>query len=240
MDGIGNSLKLGWNALLLKQEAYEEMRGAINPALKGLILVVVVGLVIALLNLVGTTIEWASTPNMSDIKDTVYHYLVQMPWYEEVLSEEPDFPQVFREWYNFGWQIFPRMFGAPDLGVAAFGIIGTPLGLVVRWFVYGLLAYLAARLLGGSGNFGQTLGVLALAVTPQMLRALTLLPFLEMEGLVRVWGVLCAYLGLKTAHKLSWGRAAWATVLPYILALAVMILIGCLGSAILGALVRGG
>lgn len=226
--------------MLLKEEAYEEMRGAANPVLKGLILIVVVGLVIALLNLIGTGLEWASTPNRGEIKDTVFRYLDQMPWYEEALGEAPDFPKEFRKWYDFGWQVFPRTFGAPDLGVAALGIIGTPLSLVIRWFVYGLLAYLAARLLGGSGNLSATLGLLALAVAPQTLRALTLLPFLEIGSLVRVWGVLCAYIGLKTAHKLSWGRAVGATLLPYVLVLAAMILTGCLGSAILGVVVRGG
>jgi hypothetical protein len=240
MDGIVGSLRLGWNALLLKEEAYEEMRETANPVVKGLVLIVVIGLVIALPNLVGTGLELASIPDMREIQDTVYRYLVQMPWYKEVSRDAPNFSQEFRRSYDLGWQIFPRVFGAPDLGRAGVGIIGTPLSLVIRWVVYGLLAYAAARLLGGSGDLSETLGVLALAVAPQALRALTLLPFLELGGLVRVWGVLCAYLGLKTAHRLSWGRAVWATLLPYILLLAIMILTGCLGTAILGAALRGG
>ena len=240
MDGIASSLRLGWNALLLREKAYEEMQETANPVVKGLILIIAVGLVIALLNLIGTGLEWASTPNMSDIQDTVYRYLVRMPWYEEVSRDVPEFAKGFEQWYDFGWRVFPTMFGAPGVGRAALGILGTPLGLVIRWLIYGLLAHLAARLLGGSGDLSETLGLLALAVAPQMLRVLTLLPFLEVDGLVRVWGVLCTYLALKTAHKLSWGRAVWATLLPYILALVVMILTGCLGSAILGAVARGG
>jgi hypothetical protein len=240
MDGIVGSLRLGWNALLLKEEAYEEMREVANPVLKGLILIVVVGLAVALLNLVGTGLERASIPDMREIQDTVFRYMTKMPWYKEVLRDVPDFPKMFRQSYDLGWQIFPRIFGAPDLAVAGLGIIGTPLSLVIRWFAYGILAYLAARLLGGSGDLNETLGVLALAVAPQMLRVLTLLPFLELGGLARVWGVLCAYIGLKTTHKLSWGRAVWATLLPYLLVLVVMILTGCLGTAILGAAVRGG
>jgi len=240
MDGIGVSLRRGWNALLLKDEAYEEMREAANPFLQGLIMIVVIGLVIALLNLIGTGLEWASIPNMGEIRDTVFRYMTQMPWYKELLRDVPDFPETFRWWYDLSWQIFPRTFGAPDLATAGVGVIGTPLSLVVRWIAYGLLAYMAARILGGSGDLSQTLGVLALAVAPQALRALTLLPFLELGGLVRVWGVLCAYMGLKTAHKLSWGRAVWATLLPYLLVVAILILTGCLGTAILGAVARGG
>jgi len=37
--------------------------------------------------------------------------------------------------------------------------------LVVRWVIYGLLAYLAATWLGGSGSLRETLGVLAVVET---------------------------------------------------------------------------
>jgi hypothetical protein len=125
------------------------------------------------------------------------------------------------------------------LGSAALGIIGIPLGLVVRWLIYGLLAYVFARWLGGTGNLSQTLGVLALAVAPQALNLLTIIPFLQVGSIVAIWGVLCAYYGLKTAHGLSWTRAAWATLLPFILVVAVLILMGCLSAAILGTVLGG-
>ncbi|MGD2205321.1 MAG: Yip1 family protein [Anaerolineae bacterium] len=240
MDGIVSSLRLGWSALLFNTDAYEEMRTADNPVVKGLILIVVVGVVIALLGLVGTAIEWASTPDLGAIKDTIFRYMPQMPWWDEALRGLPDFPRQFKEWYDLGWQIFPRVFGAPNVGGAALSIITTPLGLVIRWLVYGLLAYLFARWLGGTADFSETLGVLALAVAPQALNVLTLLPFVELGSLVSVWGLLCAYFGLKTAHRLSWDRAVWATLLPFTLALVLLLLAGCLGTAIVAAAVKGG
>jgi hypothetical protein len=239
MDSIVGSLRLGWNALLFKEDAYEEMRVSTNPVVKGLILIVVVGVVIALLNVVGTGLELASIPNLDEIKDTIFFYMNQMPFWDDIIREDPGFPARFEEYYNYGWQIFPRMFGAPDLGTAALGIITTPLGLVIRWLIYGLLAYLFARWLGGTADLSETLGVLALAVAPQVLNVLTLLPFVEMGNLVGVWGILCAYIGLKTAHKLPWTRAVWATLLPFILVVVVLILMGCLGTVILGAVTGG-
>jgi hypothetical protein len=239
MDGIVGSLRLGWHALLFKEDAYEEMRTAGNPVVKGLILIVVVGLVVALLNLVGTTLEWASMPNLDQIKEIVFSYMKQMPWWGEVVREAPGFPAQFQQYYDLGWQVFPRLFGAPDIGGAALGIITTPLGLVIRWLIYGLLAYLFARWLGGTADLSETLGVLALAVAPQALTALTLLPYVQLGSLVSVWGVLCAYVGLKKAHALSWNRAAWATALPFILVLVVVFLAGCVASAIFAAVVGG-
>jgi hypothetical protein len=61
-----------------------------------------------------------------------------------------------------------------------------------------------------------------------------------MGSVVNVWGILCAYFGLKVAHKLPWGRAVWAALLPFILAYAILFLLACLGTAILGAVIRGG
>ena len=237
MDGIVGSLRLGWNALLFKEDAYEEMRAADNPVVKGLILILIVGVVIALLGLVGTAIEMASTPDLGQIQKTVYHYLTQMPWWAEA-SRDPEFVDIFDQIWNSSWQ-FGEMFN-PSLGGAFLGILTTPVGLVLRWLIYGLLAYLFARWLGGTADFSQTLGVLALAVAPQALNVLNLLPYIELGSLVSVWGILCAYVGIKTAHKLSWARALWATLLPFLLALLVILLAACLGSVIFAALVKGG
>jgi len=239
MDGIGGSLRLGWEALLFKEAAYEEMRASSNPVVKGLILIVVVGVVIALCGFIGTGLELASMPDLGEIKDTFFFYMQQMPWWDELVKADPGFLAQFEEYYNRGWQVFPRLFGAPDLGSAAAGIIFTPLALVIRWLIYGVLAYLFARWLGGTGELSETLGVLALAVAPQVLLVLTLIPYVRVGNLVSVWGILVAYFGLKTAHRLPWTRAVWATLLPFILAAAVLILMGCLSTAILGAVIGG-
>lgn len=238
MNGIAGYLQLGWDALLLRRDAYERMRDAANPVVKGLILIVVVGAIIALLGFVGDVLEWASMPDLMQIKDTVLRDLMRMPWWD-MATEDPQFQQIFTQWYDFFWGIAEAIV-QPNIGWAAASIILTPLGLLVRWVLYGLLAYLFARLLGGSGDFSETLGVLALAVAPQALNVLGLFPYVDLGGVVAIWGLLCAYVGLKTAHNLPWQRAAWATLLPFILVIVIALLGACLGSAIFAAAVRGG
>jgi hypothetical protein len=148
------------------------------------------------------------------------------------------FMELFEQNYNMGWQI-ADMF-SPSIGGAVVNIIVIPLALIVRWLVYGLLAYLFARWLGGTAELSDTLGVLALAVAPQVLNAFNLLPYISTGNLVSIWGILCAYVGIKTAHKLPWHRAAWATLLPFLLFFVAVILVGCLGSSIFAAIVKGG
>jgi len=215
------------------------MRAAASPVVKGLIFIVVLGLAIALLGFIGDVLEWATTPDPLAIKDTVYEYLTQMSWWEMAVDASPEFPQEFDRWYDWGWDI-GLLLGRPNLGSAATNIILTPLGLVVRWLIYGLLAYVFARWLGGTAGLSETLGVLALAAAPQLLRVLTILPYVGVGSLVAIWGVLCAYVGLKTAHNLTWQRAVWATLLPFLLALIILFFAACLGSAVFAVAVRGG
>ena len=236
MDGIVGSLKLGWNALLFKDEAYEDMGSAENPVVKGLLLIIVVGLIVAIAAFIGDVLEWATTPNLGEIKETVYYYLTQMPWWQEA-ARDPMFSQMFNQWYEFGWSI--GMMSAPSVGGALLNVILIPLALVIRWLLYGLVAYLFARWLGGTADLSQTLGVLALAVAPQALTALTVIPYVQMGNIVAVWGILCAYVGLKTVHKLSWDRAVWATLLPFILVIAALLFASCLGTAIFAAAIGG-
>ncbi len=237
MNGFTGSLRLGWRALLLREDAYEEMRASANPVIKGLVLIVLVGVGIALLGLVGNVLEWASSPSLAQIKSIIHNFILQMMGGAQVPAQAL---AEFEQWYDLGWRIFPSLFGAPSIGQAAAGIILTPLGLVIRWLVYGLLAYLFARWLGGTATLSETLGVLALAVAPQALNAFTLFPFVELGSVVAVWGILCAYVGLKAAHKLSWSRALWATLLPFLLGIGVLLFASCMGTAILAAVVKGG
>jgi hypothetical protein len=169
-------------------------------------------------------------PDLGEIKDIIFGYIWQMPGMAELARENPGFVDQYQQGWDLSWQIMPRLFGAPDIGVAALGIIFTPLGLIIRWLVYGLLAYLFARWLGGTAELVETLGVLALAVAPQILNILALIPYVEVGSVVAIWGILCAYTGLRTAHKLPWTRAVWATFLPFLLFLAILILFACLAS----------
>jgi hypothetical protein len=237
MDGIVGSLRLGWEALLLKEDAYKKMRADASPVVRGLVLIVIVGVAVALFALVGDLLEWASTPDLNEIRDTVFGYVRQMPWWEEA-ARDPEFTDAFRWLWDTNWNI--GMMASPSPGGAVANILLTPLGLVIRWLIYGLLAYLFATWLGGTANFSETLGVLSLAVAPQILNALTIFPNVSVGSVVSIWAILCAFVGLKVAHKLPWHRAVWATLLPYILFIVVAFFASCLGSAIFAATVKGG
>jgi len=146
---------------------------------------------------------------------------------------------MFSQQYELWWRVFPALFGAPDITNAALKIVTLPLGLAFVWLLYGLLAHLFARLLGGQEGLSQTLGCTALAVAPQLLNLATFLPYVAVGSVVSTWTLLCRYVALKTCHRLTWGRALAATLLPYIVFLVVVSFITCLGGAA-AALIFGG
>jgi hypothetical protein len=226
-------------AFFLGEGAYEEMRQEPRSALRGLRIIILVGVVVALVGLVGTTLEWATTPNMSAVKETVLEGLQDMDWYRD-LGSDPEFRRQFEQWYERGWQIFPRLFDAPDLGMAALRIIALPLRLVVMWALYGLVAHLVAQMLGGEGDLGQTLGCTALAIAPQILNVATFFPYLIVGGVVGTWTLLCRYVALKACHRMTWERTLAATLVPYVVFSLVMAIFGCLAAAVFGMFVAGG
>ena len=231
-------IRLAWEALFLSEAPYAEMRDDSTPLVRGLVLVALVALAVALVGLVGTVLEWATTPNMRDVQQVVLDGIRQMPWYQE-LQSDPEFREMFSQQYELWWRVFPALFGAPNITSAALKIITLPLGLAFVWFLYGLLAHLFARLLGGQEGLSQTLGCTALAVAPQLLNLATFLPYVAVGSVVSTWTLLCRYVALKTCHRLTWGRALAATLLPYIVFLVVISFITCLGGAA-AALIFGG
>jgi hypothetical protein len=236
---IKTMVRLVWEAFLLAEHPYGEMREQPNAALRGLVIVVLIGLIVPLVGLVGTALEWATMPNMGTVQDIVFEGLQEMPWYQQ-LQHEPQFRQQFQRWYDIGWRVFPWLFGAPNLASAAANVIILPLRLTVTWLLYGVAAYLVARLLGGQGGLGQTLGCTALAVAPQALNIATFLPYVVVGGVVGTWTLVCRYVALKACYRLSWERTLATTLLPYIVFALVASLFGCLAGMVFGIIVGGG
>ena len=118
-------------------------------------------------------------------------------------------------------------------------LVLAPLGLVLEWLLFGLVAHGIARALGGQGRFAQTLGAVALMVAPQMFVLLKVIPFVSVSSLLLwVWGLLIVYRAVEVTHDLSWGKAAGAAVA----APALLLLLFLAGAALFGvfAAITGG
>ena len=224
-----NLLQMAFGALLLRKDAYAGMRDGAQRIKRALILVVIVGLLVGVTGAVGRLAEWAFAPPMDKMQEVVLGHLMKMSWYPE-MSRNPKALATFQQQYNLSWQI-ARVF-APSPS-ALVGIITTPLSLLIVWLIYGLLAHLAARMLGGQGSAGQTLACTALAVAPQLLNVVMILPHVTAAG-VGTWTLACNFMAIRSAHGLSGWRALAATLLPLALAILVGVLFACVGLVVGG------
>ncbi|MEA3336403.1 MAG: Yip1 family protein [Chloroflexota bacterium] len=233
MQTIKRSSGLLWDALFLQKRAYATMRDDDNPFVDGLFILVMLGVAAALAGIIGTTLEWASSPDLGEIREIILPNLQAMPGWDMMAQEGGEEAlAMFQQVWDMNWRIVE--FFMPHPGTAAAGLILTPLGLIVGWLVIGVLAHLLARLFGGVASLSQTLGVTALAEAPQLLLLLTAIPFVTVAG-ITVWTLLCRYMGLRVAHELTWPRAMWAALLPpLIVGLLIAILFGT-GVALFGA-----
>lgn len=232
MNALGEYLNLGLGALFLNEETYAKMRDDSQRLAKGLVFILIVGAVAAGLAVIGQVLEWSTSPDLSGIKNIVLDEMQKTVWFR-AMARDPQAMQSFQQFYDLGWQTAQSTGGANIVGSIA-NIIINPFALAIRWLIYGVIAFVFARLLGGKGDLTQTLGCTALAAAPEMLQALRLFPYVQLAGLT-TWGLLCTYVGIKTSNQLTPWRAFWATLLPIVLLIVLAILFGCICNFALGS-----
>jgi hypothetical protein len=232
METRPNLFQTVLGAFLLQEDTYARMRDDAQRMKRALVLVVAVGLLVGVTGACGRLGEWAVSPPMDKLQSTVLSHLSQMPWFTD-MSRNPQAMQMFNQQYELGWTIAKALVPSPW---ALVGIITTPLSILILWFVYGLLAHLSARVLGGKGSAGQTLACTALAVAPQLLNIVMVLPFVQAAG-VSSWTLVCNFFAIRSAHGLTGWRALAATVLPLVVAILLGALFACLGGALVETII---
>lgn len=225
MQTMTGLLRLGVDALFLRDEAYVRMSNSEQPVIKGLTLIIIIGVLIGLVGIVGTTLEWASTPSFAAIKQAVWETMTESKWYQMLQHEAPEALQPMQQYYNLGWRIASVF--APNPAGSVLNVVFTPLGLIIGWVIYSVLAHLFARLLGGTGDLGRTLGCTALAMSPNLIGLVRILPYIQMGSVVGTWVLVCNFLALKAAHGLIGWRAFWAALLPVVTLYLLFALFAC-------------
>ena len=104
MHTITQSFGLLWNALFLEAQAYAAMRDEESPIKKGLVILIILGLALAVAGIVGATLEWASGPSVDDLQETIWELNQQAPWWGDIESQ-PEAIEMFEEIWDQVWQI---------------------------------------------------------------------------------------------------------------------------------------
>lgn len=220
------------NALFLREDAYVRMRDTNRALLIGLVVIVVLALLVSILALVGDVIEVATGPDLGQIKDAVWRYMITSSWWKQI---PPEGQRQAQQGFELWWNMSP-LFGAPNPVGKAFDLVVRPVIWLADWLIFGVIAFVLARFVfKGEGRLPAFLGVLALAVTPQVFQLLQILPGVNIDGLLlNLWSLCCAYLAIKASFGLSVARSFWATLVTWLLALIPFFLISGFFTAIVG------
>jgi hypothetical protein len=237
MDAIRSVLHQAIDALLLREDAYLAMNDSPHPVRRGVAIIVTIGVIVAVAGLIGALLLQWTMPDFTAIKDTVWDEMTTMSWMDEIPAEDrEEVIDSMQQGYDLGWQI---AFAFIPGGAGAFAsVLFTPLGMLVSWVVYGVLAFAAARLLGGRAGLGVTYGATALAAAPQLLTVARIVPEVQIAG-IGIWALVCNYLALKLTHRLSPGRAFSATIAPYVILAIVAVALGVSIAVLVAALAPG-
>lgn len=227
-------LRLIWRALWFQDSAFAEVRDSKNPLVRGLIIALILSAVAGVAGTLGLGLDRLTSPSLNEVQTTVLEGIRKMPWYQDQVSAPngDQFQKQFRQGYDLWWKFLPGVLGFPTLSNAAATLCITPIAGVIRWAIVGALTYLAARMVGGKGGFGPTMGVMALAFAPQMFTIAAILPGFQAGNLTGLWSLALAYWAIRSVHGLSWQRNLLAVLLPRIVIIVLAFVLGAIGAAI--------
>ncbi|MEZ4708439.1 MAG: YIP1 family protein [Caldilineaceae bacterium] len=206
-------------ALVLEAEPFITMVDDDEPWAEGLFFTICVGLVVGAARLIGGLLLTTALPPTDVMLEALLRGMRQAGVLDGggvlTISET-----VLRQ----DWQLLSTILGAAGGWLRLYILVAAPSLLVAQWLLVGGVGYLAARQMGGSGSFSQTLGATALIAAPSALYVVSAAPFASVSGLLLfAWGLLITYRALEVAQDLPWQKAAVAALIPLLVQLILLL-----------------
>lgn len=226
-------IRLGIGGIFLEEEVYRQQREASDGLTKGFILVAIIGVLIGMASMIGGILNVFASPDFDSVTTTLYDGLINMPWYQNLDATVPNFDVTFQETFTRSIQ-FVRIFEGGGVVNALASLVVVPIFQILTWLVYGSVAHIFARMLGGKGSLSQTLSCTALAAGASLINLVKIVPFAQSAG-VLLLSLMASYIAIREAHHLSPKRAFGATLLGPLLLVVLVGLVSCIAIFILTA-----
>lgn len=225
-------LRLLWRTLLLGNSPYAAVRDDAHPARRGFVILSVILGLVTLAQLIGYGLGAVTAPRLGSLQGLLYTAIVDLPWYAEQMRLNATFAAQFQQGYLAGWEALRALLGYPTVTATGSTIVVIIVATLVNWLVFALLAHGVARWYGSRARFGQTLGVLALAYAPLLLRGIEVVPGAVAPTLLIFFLMLATkFLALKTVHGLGSAQTLFVLLAPYVIVLLVLVLVLINGGA---------
>ena len=223
-------------ALVFEAEPFITMTEDDNPWAEGLFMVAIMGLLVGAARVIGSLLLSASMPDPDALLSATLQGIRQLGPLAASFGLDPAALEgIVRQWRDVGFDLF----GYGSGWMRLFWLVLTPMLLIGRWLIFGLVCHGVALALGGNGRLSRTLGATALMAAPQALMLLQVIPFVSVSGvLLTVWSALIVYRAIEVSHDLPWKKAAAATLTALAL-LAILTMAGGFMTAVIAAVWGG-
>ncbi len=224
-------------ALTLNQALLREMRDSPRVVERGLLVVLLVGLLVGGVNGVQVLLGTLNPERQLSIVRTQIEQSIEQQAQAATAPEQREILAIMRKNLEPGLAIAADVMALPTVLprpvsalTRALGVIASQplryLGQLLLWVVF---THIAARWMGGTGKIQQMLGLGALSVAPHALDALAFIPAIGggLSLIATVWGIVILTFGTSVAHQLTPSRAALAVLFFPMLALIVGVMACC-------------
>lgn len=218
--------------LLFGSTPYDSVRDHKTPGRRGLVIILtIIGLVV-LAQLIAYWLGSLTAPRLGSLQNLLYNAAVDLPWYAEQTRLDPAFAAQFQQGYIAGWEGLRIVLGYPTVTATASTIVVLIVATLANWLIFSLLAHWTARWYGSRARIGQTLGVVALAYTPLLLRLIEMVPGAVVPfSLLFMLMLATKYLALKRVHGLGPVSTLFVLLAPYVVVAVVSALATLNGGA---------
>ncbi len=224
--------RLAWRALLLDERAYATVAGQARPLGLGFQTLIFILAAVLAARLAGFATGYLTAPRLGSLQTILRDFITGLPWYTTQIRQSPLFATRFDQAYLLVWEELRVLLGIPSPVGTGLNIATILLATLLVWLAYGVLAHSLARWLGGRGRWQATFGALALAYAPLLLLLVEIVPGAGVPlNLLFLLMLVGKYQALKSVHQLSPGYTLAALLLPYLLALLLLLALALFGGA---------
>jgi hypothetical protein len=226
-----------WKALTLQKDAYTRILEAEKPSLQGFKILIVALLIAALGTSLGVALDFLTVPRYDLIQQRAYTFITQSDLFRSLSEESPLLGVLFPLLYKTTWLYLQLQGVEPTGSMILLSFFNVLLSGIFAWFTYAFLSNLLGPRMGGSAKNGALWGAMALAFSPQVLKAANLIPGLTVPStLVGFWTLACVYQAVRATYSFSRSRCMALIALVYVLNVLLILLALGLG-ALLGVLI---
>ncbi|MCU0493571.1 MAG: YIP1 family protein [Chloroflexaceae bacterium] len=237
-------------ALTLRQKLLLELRDSPQVVRRGLLVVLLVGLLVGGVNGIRTAATSVNPDRELAEARAQFDDALDQQAMTATTPEAREAIRLMRENADAGFALvreiallptpLPRAVGGALQGLGVF--VSTPLSYLGSLLLWVIFTHIAARWLGGQGNIQQMLGLGALSVAPHALDALGFIPVVgsAISLVATIWGLVVLVVATAVAHKLDTGRATLAVCLFPLVGILLALLSFCILLLFVVAAVSGG